>query len=75
MPADRPAPPALKPASDPTLSAAEARGKQMLLYEPAGPLGGSFTCARCGAVALQPDLLLHAAGCRYAGSGLPITVW
>lgn len=70
-----PAPPVSPRACEQVLAEAEVRGKQMLLYEPVGPLGGNFTCVRCGAVALQPDLLTHAAGCRYAGSGLPITVW
>jgi hypothetical protein len=49
-----------------TLTRAEARGKQVLLYAPQGPLGGIFVCSRCGASALQPDLLDHRADCPYA---------
>ncbi len=74
MPHDdvRPAPPRALAAA---LDEAEARGKQVLFYEPAGVLGGTFTCARCAAMALQPDLMLHTATCRYAAGGATITVW
>lgn len=61
--------------SDSTLDDAERRGKQVLLYQPEGLLGGVFTCARCGAVAVQPDLLMHASHCRYAAGAVSITVW
>ncbi|MEP7302241.1 MAG: hypothetical protein ABI699_11985 [Caldimonas sp.] len=47
------------------LARAEGRGRQVLLYVPEGPLGGAFTCTRCAATALQPDLLDHQAGCSY----------
>lgn len=63
------------PLRQPALSDAEARGKQVLLYTPGGALGGSFSCARCRAVALQPDLLVHAADCRYRPDTGSITVW
>ncbi len=63
-----PAPP--DPGCSTTLARAEARGRQVLLYAPHGPLGGSFLCSRCGASALQPDLLMHADGCLY-GTTLP----
>jgi hypothetical protein len=48
------------------LTRAESSGKQVLLYEPQGVLGGTFTCARCQAAALQPDLMTHSADCGYA---------
>jgi hypothetical protein len=63
------------PLRQPALINAEARGKQVLLYTPDGALGGSFTCARCRAVALQPDLLVHASDCRYSSGIASITVW
>jgi hypothetical protein len=63
------------PLQQPALSDAEARGKQVLLYTPGGALGGSFSCARCRAVALQPDLLVHAATCPYRADSGSITVW
>lgn len=64
------------PPSVQTLDEAEQRGKQVLLYQPEGVLSGVFTCARCGAVAVQPDLLMHASECRYApGADASITVW
>ena len=63
------------PPSGHSLDEAERRGKQVLLYQPEGLLSGVFTCARCGAVAVQPDLLLHATNCRYARGGAAITVW
>lgn len=47
------------------LARAEARGRQVLVYAPDGPLGGNFACSRCGACAVQPDLLDHAPGCPY----------
>jgi hypothetical protein len=47
------------------LARAEAHGRQLLLYAAEGPLGGSFVCFRCGASALQPVLLQHAAACLY----------
>ncbi len=56
------APPALATA----LQRAEAHGKQVLYYTPHGMLGGTFVCARCGATAIQPDLLAHALACPYA---------
>lgn len=72
-PDDRPHVPAR--AHPQVLQEAEARGKQVLLYQPAGVLGGTFTCARCGMNAVQPDLLLHVADCPYAAAGASITVW
>jgi len=53
-------------ARETSLARAEERGKQVLLYAPQGPLGGIFVCSRCGASALQPDLLDHRADCLYA---------
>ena len=53
------------PPRAPVPAGAEARGKQVLLYEPLGPLGGTFTCSRCGAAALQPDLLDLRPDCAY----------
>jgi hypothetical protein len=47
------------------LARAEARGKQVLLYAPDGPLGGIFMCSRCSAIARQPDLLDHGSACAY----------
>lgn len=47
------------------LARAERRGRQVLLYAPDGPLGGTFTCTRCAATALQPDLLVHRTACFY----------
>lgn len=47
------------------LARAEARGKQILLYAPEGPLGGIFVCSRCGTSALQPDLIDHRGTCLY----------
>lgn len=58
---DRPAP----VGREASLSRAEARGRQVLLYAPLGPLGGTFACSRCGASALQPDLLTHHRDCPY----------
>ena len=72
---DDDADPASRRAPVRALDAAEARGKVVLFYEPGGVLGGTFTCARCAAVAAQPDLLSHAPSCRYAAAGSPITVW
>ena len=57
-----------------TLARAEARGRQVLLYAPDGPLGGTFTCTRCAASALQPDLLDHGTACRYRVAGADDTV-
>jgi hypothetical protein len=65
--------PQLSPSSN-ALELAEARGKQVLLYEPQGVLGGTFSCARCGEVAIQPDLLQHAPNCPYVSGGPSITV-
>lgn len=59
------APLLLAPSLQSELVRAEQRGKQLLLYVPQGPLGGSFACSRCGASELQPDLLDHRAGCPY----------
>ena len=42
-------------------------GLQVLVYTPDGPVGGTFTCTGCRAQAWQPALLVHAAGCRFAG--------
>jgi hypothetical protein len=56
-------------------ASAEAHGQQLLLYTPDGLLGGRFTCTRCRAVALQPDLLRHGGACPYQPGGAPITVW
>lgn len=53
-------------ARETALTRAEERGKQVLLYAPQGPLGGLFVCTRCGASALQPDLLDHRDDCLYA---------
>lgn len=53
------------PSREIELARAEGRGKQVLLYAPRGPLGGSFACSRCGASELQPDLLDHRADCPY----------
>lgn len=52
------------PARD--LGLAEARGKHVLLYEHQGVLAGTFSCARCGAMAHQPELIVHAPACAYA---------
>ena len=58
-------------AREAALARAEARGKQVLFYAPQGPLGGLFVCSRCGASALQPDLLGHRADCLYASAPRP----
>lgn len=50
---------------DVLLARAESRGRQVLLYAPDGPLGGTFTCSRCAASAWQPDLLDQGTACRY----------
>ena len=52
------------------LARAEARGRQVLVYAPDGPLGGMFVCSRCGASALQPDLLDHRPDCAYRSPAL-----
>jgi hypothetical protein len=53
------------PLRESELARAEGRGKQVLLYAPQGPIGGVFVCSRCGAAALQPDLLDHRGDCPY----------
>jgi hypothetical protein len=53
------------PAADATGARLDPRRKQVLLYEPSGPIGGTFICACCGAAALQPDLIAHRPDCRY----------
>jgi hypothetical protein len=53
------------PARETALARAETRGKQVLVYAPQGPLGGVFGCSRCGASALQPDLIDHRNDCLY----------
>jgi hypothetical protein len=63
-PRDEPAVPA-DPARETALARAEARGKQVLVYAPQGPLGGVLGCSRCGASALQPDLIDHRDDCPY----------
>ena len=42
--------------------------RQLLLYAPSGPIGGTFICSRCGAAALQPDLIGHGRDCIYAAA-------
>ena len=59
-----------RPAS-PARTAEELRGRQLLLYAPAGPIGGSFICSRCGALAFQPDLIGHRPGCLYLAGTAP----
>jgi hypothetical protein len=56
------------PSREANLARAEQRGRQVLLYAPDGPMGGSFACTRCIATALQPDLLVHREGCPYRGT-------
>jgi hypothetical protein len=46
-------------------------GSQLLTYAPEGPLGGTFTCTRCGARAWQPDLLDHTPDCAYRAPAVP----
>jgi hypothetical protein len=46
-----------------------AQGRQILFYAPAGLLGGTFTCSRCGATGRQPDLIDHARDCSYGVRG------
>ncbi|WP_158288834.1 hypothetical protein [Rubrivivax albus] len=58
MIAPAPTPTRVPPSALPTPS-------QLLRYESAGPLGGTFTCTQCQAQAWQPDLLVHAADCPY----------
>lgn len=63
-----PGPPATPggPAAAPAVTAAAlVPGRQVLVYTPDGPLGGTFTCTQCRAQAWQPDLLDHTAGCAY----------
>lgn len=50
---------------------AEPAGRQLLTYTPDGPVGGTFTCTRCGAQAWQPDLLDHAPNCAYRPAAVP----
>lgn len=57
--------PPLRLSRESELAHAEDRGKQVLLYAPQGPIGGVFVCSRCGAAALQPDLLDHRGDCLY----------
>jgi hypothetical protein len=45
----------------------------LLIYQPDGPLGGTFTCTRCAAQAWQPDLLPHAPGCVFGRPPQPVT--
>ena len=40
-------------------------GRQLLYYDPDGPIGGTFTCTVCLALGWQPDLLQHAGDCPY----------
>jgi hypothetical protein len=44
---------------------AKAQGRQILFYAPAGLLGGTFSCSRCGASGRQPDVIDHARDCSY----------
>jgi hypothetical protein len=44
---------------------AETRGDWVLLYTSLGPLGGRLMCWRCGAEAVQPDLIEHRLDCDY----------
>ena len=46
-------------------AAARALRRQLLVYTPDGPVGGTFTCTQCQAQGWQPDLLDHAALCPY----------
>lgn len=48
-------------------------GRQLLIYQPDGPLGGTFTCTRCAAQAWQPDLLPHVPGCLFGPPPQPVT--
>jgi hypothetical protein len=48
---------------------ARAEGRQILFYAPAGLLGGTFTCSRCGATGRQPDVIEHARECTYGIRG------
>ena len=54
-------------------SRAKGRGadKQVLVYEPSGPIGGTFVCSRCGAAAPHPDLLGHRPECPYLDGEVP----
>ena len=72
-----PAPPSVPP---PPAGAAQVRGprlwhagRQLLIYQPDGPVGGTFTCTRCAAQAWQPDLLPHAPGCPFGTPPQPVT--
>jgi hypothetical protein len=66
-----PAPPARRAPLAPVR--VDAADTQVLLYQPSGPIGGTFICSRCGAAALQPDLLDHRGDCEYVvvGGDLP----
>lgn len=48
-----------------------APDRQLLVYQPDGPLGGTFSCPLCGAQAWQPDLLDHAPACPYRRADAP----
>lgn len=72
-----PVPPSVPP---PPAGAAPVRGlrlwhagRQLLIYQPDGPVGGTFTCTRCAAQAWQPDLLPHAPGCPFGPPPQPVT--
>jgi hypothetical protein len=60
LPSDPPCP--LRPPRPPR------SGRQVLFYDPDGPIGGTFTCTVCLAQGWQPDLLQHAADCPYRSS-------
>lgn len=47
--------------------------RQLLVYTPDGPLGGTFTCLACAAQAWQPDLLDHAPGCPHRHGPAPLS--
>ena len=48
-------------------------GRQLLIYQPDGPLGGTFSGTHCPAQAWQPDFQQHAPGCPLCPPPLPMT--